>query len=432
MASASPRLRGTPPRRDAAPGAGGDGARLRPPRRRSFAARALWRLWTLAAGALVATVVAGLAARALPSGAFWWAQLAAVGLPYAAAVLGLATVVPLLARRRGWTLVHLVLVGLVAWRALPGRLEAPAPLGEPGPDDLVLMTFNLPTAGPSREALGDSAVAFVRRTSPDILLMQDAWAYEPRVGPAIEQSVQVAAVEGRLPYDLRLPRNLLAGDRDGSTGVPVLVRRGAGVTVVRQDNVILGTDATVSLAIRTEVAWRGRRFVLYNIHLRSFGERKPWNDPDVQPGEPRSWIPYLRTYRDVYAQRGQEAARLAERVAAETLPVVVAGDFNSTADNETVQRLRTAGRPAGEPRVDAFRAAGGWTWGRTYHARHPVVRIDFVLVDPALTVVGADVADVAFSDHRPVRAHLRWAAADTAAADTTVADTVQTRRPASR
>ncbi|HEX8299270.1 MAG TPA: endonuclease/exonuclease/phosphatase family protein, partial [Rubricoccaceae bacterium] len=386
---------------------------------RSFAARAAWRLWTLAAGALVAAVAAGLAARSLSSGTFWWAQLAAVGLPYAAGLLALATVVPLLARRWGWVLVHAVLVGLVAWRALPGDLRGPAPLGPPGPDDLVLMTFNLPAAGPSREALGDSSVSFVRRTNPDILLMQDAWAYEPRVGPAIEQSVQVAAVEGRLPYDLRLPRNLLAGDHDGSTGVPVLIRRGSGVTVVRQDNVILAEDATASLAIRTEIEWRGRSFVLYNLHLRSFGERKPWNDPDVQPDRPRSWIPYLRTYRDVYAQRGAEADRLAERVAAETLPVIIAGDFNSTADNETVQRLRTAGRPAGQPRIDAFRAVGGWTWGRTYHAARPVVRIDFVLVDPALTVVGADVTDVAFSDHRPVRAHLRWAAADPPASDTT-------------
>ena len=387
--------------------------------RRSLLGRVLWFVWAVFDSALVAVVAAGLMAGWLPPGPFWWAQLAAIGLPYAAISLGLATVVPLAARRWRWVLVHAALVALVAGRAFPGETRPAAALGVPGPDDLVLTTFNLPTAGPSREALGDSAVAFVRRTAPDVLLMQDAWAYEPVRGPAVVQSVQVAAVETRLPYRLALPPNLGATDGDGATGVPVLVRRETGVTVVEQENVRLGEGPDVSLAIRSHLRWRGRDFVLYNVHLRSFGERKPWNDPAVQPERPGSWIPYLRLYRHVFADRGAETEALAERIEAETLPVVVAGDFNATADNWNVHRIRRAGRPAGQPRVDAFRAAGGRTWGRTYHATRPVVRIDFVLVDPALTVVGADVADVTFSDHRPVRTHLRWA--DVAPADSVAA-----------
>ena len=386
------------------------------PRRRSAVGRFLWTLWAIPAAALLAFVAAGLAAAVLPPGPFWWAQLAAVGLPYASVGLAAATVVPVLARRWRWVLAHAVLLALVAWRAAPGTWQPPAALGAPGPEDLVLTTFNLPTAGPSREALGDSAVAFVARTEPDILLLQDAWAYRPLRGPAVEQSVQVTAVEERLPYRLALPRNLGTSGRPGATGVPVLVRRGTGVEVVGQEDVPLGGDEDRSLAIRSQLRWRGREFVLYNVHLRSFGEPKPWDDPSVQPAEPLSLIPYLRQYRRVYAQRGAETTRLAERIAAETLPVVVAGDLNSTADNWNVRQLRTAGRPAGSPRVDAFRAAGGRTWGRTYHAARPVVRIDFVLVDPALVVAGADVTDVAFSDHRPVRTHLRWAAPDTTGA----------------
>ncbi len=229
--------------------------------------------------------------------------------------------------------------------------------------------------------------------------------------------MQVAAVEGRLPYRLVLPALPTADD---GTGVPLLVRRGRGVTVVGQEDVRLGQDHDASLAIRTHLRWRGRDFVLYNVHLRSFGEVKPWDDPSVGLGRPASWLPYLRQYRGVYARRGEETERLAARIRQETLPVVVAGDFNSTADNRTVQQIRTAGAR----RVDAFREAGGLTWGRTYHAQRPVVRIDFVLVDPALDVVGADVTDVGFSDHRPVRTHLRWAAPDTAGAP---ADSAETR-----
>jgi endonuclease/exonuclease/phosphatase (EEP) superfamily protein YafD len=128
---------------------------------------------------------------------------------------------------------------------------------------------------------------------------------------------------------------------------------------------------------------------------------------------PATWAPYLRQYRGVYAQRGDEADQIADAIAEETLPVVVAGDFNSTADNWSYHRLRTAG---GVSRTDATQAVGGRAWGRTYHAERPFVRIDFVLADPALEVTAATTSPVRFSDHRPVRVGLRWR--DAAAAET--------------
>ena len=63
----------------------------------------------------------------------------------------------------------------------------------------------------------------------------------------------------------------------------------------------------------------------------------------------------------------------------------------------------------GVDRTDAVRTAGDG-WGRTYHAQRPFVRIDFVFVDPALEVTSAQTTPVGFSDHRPVRVGLRWAA----------------------
>ena len=173
--------------------------------------------------------------------------------------------------------------------------------------------------------------------------------------------------------------------------MPVFVRNGSGLVVVEQENVRLGDDDDASISIRSRLRWQDREFVLYNVHLRSFGEQKPWNDSDVRLRDPSSWIPYLRVYRGVYARRGREADRLAERIAQETLPVVVAGDFNSTADNAHDAPAPDRRPAAGSPRTDAFRAKGGLTWGRTYHAERPIVRIDFVLVDPAFDVIGADV-----------------------------------------
>lgn len=373
------------------------------------ASRIGWALFTLAELPLLGAVAIGWLARWLPPGPFWWAQLAAVGLPYLAWALAAVAVVPLLGRRWGLLTVHALLLALVLVRALDGGVAA-----EPSDTDLALTTFNLPQTGPTREGLVDSTEAFVERAHPDVLLMQDAWVYVDRTGsllPEERQGPQTVGVQERLPYRIHVPRRLhgaMEPDRQG-TGVPVFVRTDGPAEVVDQEALNLrateGIDPGASIALRTRLRWDGRDLVVYNVHLRSFGGDKPWQDSTVVWTRPRTWLPYLRLYRRVYRQRAAEVDRLAERIAAETLPVVVAGDFNSTADNWSYWRLRTAG---GVDRTDAYREAGGRAWGRTYHAARPLVRIDYVLADPALAVTAASVGDVAFSDHRPVSVRLRW------------------------
>ncbi len=374
-------------------------------RRPSRGARIVRLLLALVEAPVVAAVVVGLAAAYLPPRPYWWSQLVAIGLPYASAVLAAFGVVWLLGRRWGAVALHLALLLVVSVRAgALDRLARP----QARPADLVLTTFNVPQVGPSREALGDSVVAYVSGTAPDVVAMQDAWVFgrnEHRSG----QDVQVEAVDQRLPYTLTVPERLAGhpGWRSNATGVPLLVRDEAPVEVLEQEALVLGVerDPDVSLALRTHLRWDGRELVLYNLHLRSFGAVKPWEDSTVSLTRPSTWAPYLRLYRGVYAKRGDEAAEIAQRIADETLPVVVAGDFNSTADNWSYRALRTAG---GVGRTDAFQRAGGWRWGRTYHALRPFVRIDFVLADPALEVVSARTTPVTFSDHRPVRVGLRW------------------------
>ena len=374
----------------------------RPPSRGARVARGLL---ALAEAPVLAAVVVGLAAAYLPPRPYWWTQLVAIGLPYASFALAAFGVLWLIGRRWGAVALHVALLAVVGVRAgALDRLASP----EVRDGDLVLTTFNVPEVGPSREALGDSVVAYVASTTPDLVVMQDAWVYgrgEDRPG----QAVQVEAVDQRLPYTLTLPERLAGhpGWRENGTGVPLLVRDAAAIEVVEQEALVLGVerDPDVSLALRTQLRWDGRELVLYNVHLRSFGAVKPWEDSTVSVLRPSTWAPYLRRYRSVYAQRGAEADEIAERIAAETLPVVVAGDFNSTADNWSYRALRTAG---GVGRADAFQSAGGWRWGRTYHALRPFVRIDFVLADPALAVVSARTTPVTFSDHRPVRVGLRW------------------------
>jgi endonuclease/exonuclease/phosphatase family metal-dependent hydrolase len=84
--------------------------------------------------------------------------------------------------------------------------------------------------------------------------------------------------------------------------------------------------------------------------------------------------------------------------------------------------LRRALPPAGRPAALAGdmnmwgwcidRLAGaGWrraARGRTYPARRPHSQVDHILVSPPVEVVGAEVIPQVMSDHRPIRARLRF------------------------
>ncbi len=366
-------------------------------------------LVALLALSALGVLVAGLLAAYLPR-ALWPAQLVAIGLPYAAwASAGLAIALWGAGRRR-WALALAVPVAVIALRAWPGTGPGAAD------GDLVLMSFNFPVQSGAEEASADSTMAFVTRTAPHVIAMQDSWIYpagEPWQQPA---NVRVL-VEENSPYEAFAPARLVPRDswKEGGMGTPLLARTrprradpSSGVVeVLDQEEIALGTVPETSIALRTHVRWQGREAILYNVHLRSYGDPKPWADTSVTLTRPSTWWRYVGQYQQVFEQRHAEAERLIERIAGESHPVVVMGDFNSTADHYTVRLVRHA-RP-GAPFVDAYREAAGWRWGRTYHARRPVVRIDFVLVDPeAFVVTAARTFPVTYSDHRPVEVRLRW------------------------
>lgn len=386
-----------------------------PPRRRPRRGRFGRFLFALVALPVLAALLLGLSAAYVGGG--WAVQLVAIGLPYAAWTGTVLALAALLAGRRGWALALALPVALVALRAWPGSADAPQP------GDLVVTSFNVPPVE-RRTVRADSMAAFAARGEPHLLAMQDTWVYP--AGTRDEQPAHVRSVVERGPYRLAAPSRLVPreGWQRRGTGTPLLVRTrarsadttGGRVEVLAQEEIDLSRDGDASLALRTRFRWQGREAVLYNVHLRSFGQPRPWSDPAVDPLDPATWRPYVRRYRAVYADRHAETDRLVARIAQETLPVLVAGDLNSTADQYAVRRLRRARR--GAPFIDAYARAGGWRWGRTYHARRPLVRIDFVFADPeAFRVTGARTYPVGFSDHRPVEVRLRWR--DAAPADST-------------
>ena len=358
--------------------------------------RFLWAFFVVFDGLVMLAAAMGYAAAYLDPRTFWWGELFAVALPAFAVLLLVLSAVPAAMKRWGWVALHVVVLGVLALRLVP--FERLGPNRAVAEDDLVVMTLNVPRFGPSAEQLAEDVFDLLAAEQPVFVGLQETVAQhrtQPPYRPTIASYVSPAV--DSLGYMLAIPPDWL-------THQPVLIRPDApgGLSVVQQSQQTLEVgpeDRGASQYVRTRFRWQGREGVHYNIHLRYFGQEKPWEE-DVRLLQPGTWIPFLRRYREAYRRRAAEVEEIVRVIDAETLPVIISGDFNATANNWGYFRLA-------EGRVDAF-AAAGTGWGGTYRADLPIVRIDHVLVDPAWEVVDARVPAVTFSDHRPLVVRLRW------------------------
>jgi endonuclease/exonuclease/phosphatase (EEP) superfamily protein YafD len=115
--------------------------------------------------------------------------------------------------------------------------------------------------------------------------------------------------------------------------------------------------------------------------------------PAFGTGEPALWV--------------RQLGELRAHLAAEPRPLLVAGDFNATADDRPFQRI------LGVHLQDAAVLAGkGWemTWPRNQAWVIPYLRIDHVLLSPQLTVTRYRLGTGRGSDHRPIVADVAYRA----------------------
>lgn len=341
---------------------------------------------------LLAVFLVGFLARHIHPESLWWPQLVAIGLPYLA--LGVVAATGIVAIARAWKL--LVVHGLVLVLLVARFVPFASPASEPG-DALALLSFNIGHLEPFTTGQAQDVLLEVTdRFSADLYVFQDLLIRyrrrEQRIVNYPELEARLNAV-GVVPHAEALPRI-------ETTFQPVWARR-SRVQLLEEKRIKLATDDSVSMGVtRVRFRWQGREAVLYNVHLRTFGERKPWSDPARNLASPAFWASYLRQYREAFIQRARESESIRKLMDEETLPLVIAGDFNSTVHTWSYHHLARGMQ-------DAFVEAGKGH-GLTYHARYPVVRIDHVLVSPHWEVYRAEVTPAPYSDHRPLQVTLGW------------------------
>lgn len=364
--------------------------------------RILWGLGWGGGGALIGAFLIGYAAPYLSPVHFWWANLFAVALPplgVAVGLLGLGLFGQGLYRRRWGRVVAAVgLIGLLAMRFGP-RLAAWMPSAA-SPGDLCVMTFNVPREVVGTPASGVPMRAFVRREAPDVLAFQES---QVKTGTAASRPRPIRVSPSLRPllgasseYDV--PRFMPPRTRIYQ---PVLGR-------VPLDSMSIHrlppteTPGPRAQYTRTQFTWQGRTAVLYNLHLHTIGDVRPWRQIPDWPSLER-WGAFLRAYRRGTRRRAQQARLIRRQIEREPHPVIVVGDFNSTPHQWAYHHIAEGLQNAVTQRL------AGWT--ATFPAHRPLVRIDHILVGSAWRVTSARVpgpTDPVISDHRAVVARVRW------------------------
>lgn len=165
-------------------------------------------------------------------------------------------------------------------------------------------------------------------------------------------------------------------------------------------------------AARFEVDWNGRPLAVYVVHLRSPREAllalrwggflrgiplpsHRWRERSVQ--DTAFWLDQIAM-----------AEELKRHVLAETLPCIVAGDFNAPHIGFIHHRLTR--------HLQDVHAVAGAGWGFTFpgETRNPLalggpwMRIDHILVDSHWNVETCWTEESRKSQHRAVAVHVRW------------------------
>lgn len=336
--------------------------------------RPLHTLIALVTGAYALGLLTFVALRLLVGDAWWWLAFLGNFTPfYFAALIGLLPLALLARARRGVLLMlPLALLGLLQF----GRLYLPkASAGAGAAPTLRVISFNVWGDNPDLSRIE----TWLREQQADVVVTVE-------LPPAWAQGENVAALAQAYPYQVR---SVAQGQYWGSTLL-------SAHPVIAHETFMLGEIPQQ----RIVVASGGKEIAIYGIHLYLPVGKAP------HLPLPANYITNgIFGYDD--GQQRQQIAALIERLRAEPLPYVVAGDFNMSDQSASYGQLAAL-------LGDSFREAGiglGTSWPNAQalglpRLIPPLVRIDYIWHSAALRALAATQGPYLGSDHLPLLATL--------------------------
>jgi endonuclease/exonuclease/phosphatase (EEP) superfamily protein YafD len=257
------------------------------------------------------------------------------------------------------TLPLLCVTVLPSWRNyLP--ITAPTAQGE----ILTIMSVNLLMINEQTQPIIDE----IRSADPQVLLLQEYTAHW-------HEALQTAFGD-RYPHITYVPRS-------DSFGAAVYSQR----PFVGEVENYLPLTGALDPQMRGVIEVEGQPVAFYNVHLLP-----PWG-------------------MDYTIETRQQFADLRDLLAAESLPFVLAGDFNFTELSPQADELGDLG-------IADSLTLGGWGRGTTWPVHSffrwgfPSIRLDHIYLGPGMTCASVRTGEGIGSDHRPIIAEIGLRDAD--------------------
>ncbi|MCY3716469.1 MAG: endonuclease/exonuclease/phosphatase family protein [Chloroflexi bacterium] len=264
----------------------------------------------------------------------------------------------------------LIVIGLY-WFALPALYKTVAP---PQGETFRVITFNV--QGSNRD-LGQAMDWLLGQAADIILLQETAEGYDSRLAPLYAAYAHEDHVEA---------------------GHARVFSRYA----IMQSEVIVLEDEPGRWALRLLLDQDGRELAVYALHLTL-----PLSPREKNTIEEDIGLEALLRYDE--ARRNAQIRRLLTLLKAESVPTIVAGDFNMSDTSliyaELAGQLRDAWRGAGAGAGRTWPLAEAIGWPRIIR---PLLRIDYIWHSDSLRPTNAAVGAPIGSDHLPLLAEFEW------------------------
>jgi endonuclease/exonuclease/phosphatase family metal-dependent hydrolase len=149
---------------------------------------------------------------------------------------------------------------------------------------------------------------------------------------------------------------------------------------------------TSNNAIYADVVVQKDTIRIYNLHLQSLKVR-----PSSLRREESEKL--LRRLGTSFAKQQEQAEIVQAHTKGTSYKKIICGDFNNSQYSSVYANIK-------QDMADSFMEKGSG-YGRTYNFKFLPLRIDYILVDPELQVMGHRTFNVKLSDHFPIMASVR-------------------------
>lgn len=223
----------------------------------------------------------------------------------------------------------------------------------------------------------------IDQAAPDVLMLQEFFNC---TDPTILESY-VTALKGRgFPYYYFAPSSYTVEGKFQS-GLAIFSKQPVGDTAFVKP-ATLGHSEGFQYA---DIAFNGKKYRFFNWHLESPG----MNSDDVgNIGKIEGAKTLFYKLKTTHAVRMSQATILKEMMDKSPYPVIAGGDLDDIPNSTAYFFLR-------KNLKDAFKEKGSGI-GRTFHYVSPTLRIDYLFIDPGLSVNRFAILDGKYSAHYPL------------------------------